>query len=124
MRKAFNFYRSYYDVAKQLHEEERYKFLWALLEKQFDGKEPELDGISNFAYISQKHSIDAQVTGYETKTGTTVGGAQGGIEGASVQEKEKGKEEVQEKEKGKEIPIDWRNANLGADGHQIKKHEN
>jgi hypothetical protein len=68
MRKGFNFYRSYYDVAKELSESDRLKFLWAVIQKQFEGIEPSLKGQSNFAYISQKHSIDAQVFGYETKT--------------------------------------------------------
>lgn len=90
MRKAFNFYRSYYDVAKQLTAKDREKFLMALLEKQFEGKEPDLDGMAKFAYLSQQHSIDSQVAGYEAKTNTTLGGTEGGTEGGSVQEKEKG----------------------------------
>lgn len=102
MRKAFNFYRSYFDIAKELPEKDRLQFLMAILEKQFEGIEPNLKGLSNFAYISQKHSIDSQVLGYETKTGVkltpTDGGIKGGIKGASVQEKG----EVQEKEKGEE----------------------
>ena len=53
MRKAFNFYRSYYDVAKELSEKDRLQFLWAVLERQFEGKEPNLKGMSNFAYLSQ-----------------------------------------------------------------------
>ena len=105
MRKAFNFYRSYYDVAKELSKKERDEFIWAVLQKQFEGIEPELSGMSKFAYLSQQHSIDAQVVGYETKTkekltptqGGSVGGTEGGTEGGSVQEKEKekGKEEVE-----------------------------
>jgi hypothetical protein len=100
MRKAFNFYRSYYDVAKELSKKERDEFIWALLQKQFEGIEPELTGMSKFAYLSQQHSIDAQVVGYETKTkekltpkqGGLVGGTQGGTQGGTVQEKEKEKE--------------------------------
>ena len=113
MRKAFNFYRSYYDIAKELPEQDKLLFLWAILQRQFEGIEPNLKGMSNFAYISQKHSIDSQVLGYQTKTGLilapTVGGTQGGIEGAWVQVEEKGKEE--EKEKGikvggtKKVPL-------------------
>lgn len=96
MRKAFNFYRSYYDVFKELSEKDKVLFITALLEKQFDGKEPDLKGMANFAYLSQKHSIDAQVLGFETKTGIKLhprqGGMVGGSVGASVQEKEKGEE--------------------------------
>jgi hypothetical protein len=103
MRKAFNFYRSYYDVAKELSKKEREEFIWAVLQKQFEGIEPELSGMAKFAYLSQQHSIDAQVVGYETKTkekltptqGGSVGGTEGGTQGGSVQEEEK------EEEKGK-----------------------
>ena len=95
MRKAFNFYRSYYDVAKQLTTKDREKFLMALLEKQFDGKEPNLDGMAKFAYLSQQHSIDSQVAGYEAKTKTILGGAEGGAEGGSGQEKGEEKGQVQ-----------------------------
>ena len=101
MRKAFNFYRSYFDVVKELPEKDKLAFLMAILEKQFEGKEPNLKGLSQFAYISQKHSIDSQVAGYETKTGIKItptdGGTQGGTEGASVQGE--GKEKVEEKVK-------------------------
>ena len=96
MRKAFNFYRSYYDVAKELSKKDREEFLMALLQKQFEGIEPKLEGMAKFAYLSQQHSIDSQVKGYEDKTKEKLtpieGGSVGGIEGGSVQEKEKGKE--------------------------------
>lgn len=104
-RKAFNFYRSYYDVAKELSDKDRAAFLWAICQRQFEGVETELNGLAKIAYISQKHNIDSQVFGYENKTNTkltpTEGGSQGGslvpTEGGSVQEKEKEKEEVKEK---------------------------
>jgi len=104
MRKAFNFYRSYWDVANELNDKDRLAFYDALLTRQFTGKEMELTGISKFAYISQKHSIDAQIKGYEDKTkqkinipieDPTQGGMQGGIEAPTVQEKEKEKEKEQ-----------------------------
>lgn len=95
-RKAFNFYRSYYEVAKDLHPKEREQFLFALLQKQFDNIEPnmmELLPMARFAYRSQKHSIDSQVIGFEKKTGVAlappVGGSVGGRQGGSVQEEEK-----------------------------------
>ncbi len=102
-RKAFNFYRSYYDVYNELSDKDKVLFMNALLDRQFLGKEPtNLKGMVKFAYISQTNSIDAQVKGYETKTGTnlcdsnesegaTVGGTQGGTQPPSVQEKGKGK---------------------------------
>jgi hypothetical protein len=93
-RKAFNFYVSYFDTFNELSDADKLKFITALLNKQFLGIEPELKGISKLAYNSQKHSINQQVEGYENKTKQKLnkGGAIGGAEGGSVQEKEKGKE--------------------------------
>jgi len=98
-RKAFNFYRSYFEVAKELNDEERLVFLWAILVKQFEDKDTELNGMAKFAYLSQFHSIKSQVEGYKSnptgaKTkGGKQGGSVGGKQGGSVQEEEKGKEE-------------------------------
>ena len=68
MRKAINFFRSYFEVAKELNDKDRLAFYDALLNKQFENIEPNLKGMANFAYISQKHSIDTQVKGYYDKT--------------------------------------------------------
>ena len=104
MRKAFNFYRSYWEVANELNANDRLAFYDALLTRQFTGKEIELKGLVKFAYLSQKHSIDKQIKGYEDKTKNTLnnpiedptqGGAQGGTVHPSVQEKEKEKEKEQ-----------------------------
>jgi len=100
MRKAFKFYRSYFDVAQELNDKDRLAFYDALLNRQFNGIELELNGLAKFAYISQKHSIDAQVKGYEDKvqhpiTPPCVGGSVGAIEPPLVQEKEKEKEKEQ-----------------------------
>jgi uncharacterized phage protein (TIGR02220 family) len=101
MRQAFNFYRSYWDVAKELNEKDRLAFYDALLTRQFTGEETELKGLVKFAYLSQKHSIDKQIKGYEDKTKRPLQDprqdpTQGGTQGPSVQEKEKekGKEEI------------------------------
>ena len=108
MRKGFNFYRSYWDVANELNDKDRLAFYDALLTRQFTGAEIELKGLVKFAYLSQKHSIDKQIKGYEDKTKNTLnypiedptqGGKQGGYVDPSVQEKEK------EKEKEKDIYI-------------------
>jgi len=117
-RKAFNFYRSYYEIAKELPSKDRDAFLWALLEKQFENKETDLKGLAKFAYISQKHSIDKQIKGYLDKTkglknpnptedpnqdpnqDPTEGGKQDPTKDPKQQVQEKG--EVQEKEKGEE----------------------
>ena len=104
MRKAFNFFRSYYDIAQELSDKDRLAFYDALLKKQFDNIESKLTGMANFAYISQKHSIDSQIKGYFDKTkdesfNPSVPPTQGGNVAPSVQEKEKGQEKEQEKEK-------------------------
>lgn len=102
-RKQFGFYRSYYDVFNELEKDkDKLAFIQALLDKQFLGKEPELDGIAKFAYISQMHNIDTQVKGWESKTkqklsdpsqGGSVGGSQGGSVAPSAQEEEEEKEQ-------------------------------
>jgi len=70
-RKAFSFYRSYYDVAVGLPVEDRLPFLMAILDKQFLDIEPQLEGLALLLYNSQKHSINAQVEGYKNKKGIT-----------------------------------------------------
>ena len=127
MRKGFKFYRSYYDVAEELNDKDRLAFYDALLKRQFTGVEVELTGLAKFAYISQKHSIDAQVKGYEDKTNTplidpTQGGTQGGIEAPLVQEKEKEKEK--EKEQLVIVPFQERvNSFLNWFNLEFTKHE-
>jgi len=107
-RKAFNFYKSYYEVFKMLeNDEDKLQFITALLEKQFENKEPgKMLPMATFAYKSQEHNIISQVEGFINKIShPTEGGKQGGIKGASVQEEEegkvKGKEEGKVKDKGK-----------------------
>lgn len=84
-RKAFNFLRSYYDVLEEINDDkDKLKYLLAILKKQFEGIEPELNGIPKLCYIGQKHSIDSSRKGWEDKVGyepptLTIGGSQGGI---------------------------------------------
>ena len=115
MRIAFNFYRSYYDVLNELSEKDQLLYLRAILDRQFKGIEPELEGMARFAYLSQKFNIDKQVKGWEDKTNLTLldpieGGIDGGTQGGSVQEEEKGKEEEKEERpltpKGESIDFD------------------
>lgn len=94
-RKGFKFYRSYYEVTIELPDKDKLEFLMALLETQFTGRCRELKGMAKFAFISQKHSIDAQIEGYLNKTGATLPP----IEGATQQEEEKEQEQVQVQEK-------------------------
>ena len=104
-RKGFNFFRSYFDVYNELSQKDKVAFMDALLERQFLGKRPEdLKGMAKFAYVSQTHSIDSQVKGYEDKTGYklpfsdltrgTADPRQGGTADPTEQEEE----EVEEKE--------------------------
>ena len=106
MKKAFNFYRSYWEVANELNDKDRLAFYDALLKKQFTNEDTELNGMVKFAYLSQKHSIDKQIDGYisqMSKRHPNEDPWQGGTQGAYVdptqQEKEKEQEKEQEKEK-------------------------
>jgi len=109
-RLLFKFYSSYFEIAQELNDKDRLAFYDALMKKQFTGIDTDLKGMANFAYISQKHSIDKQVEGWEFKMKTTLnqcitkpieGGVVGCDAGGIKQEegKEKEKEEVKEKEK-------------------------
>ena len=98
-RIAFNFYKSYMDVANELSDKDRLAFYDAIVNRQFYGIEPDLKGMAKFAYISQKHNIDAQVNGWESKMKVKLAPSQGGSQGGSQQEE--GQEEEQEKGKGK-----------------------
>lgn len=102
-RKAFNFLLSYYDVYKRLPDpQSKEQFITAICEKQFFGIEPDLSGMEEFAYASQKHSLDKSRMGWEDvqkretitipSVGPSVGPSEGGSKGPSVQEKEKEKE--------------------------------
>lgn len=106
-RKAFNFYKSYYDVACELSDKDRLLFYDALIKRQFFGIEPDLKGMAKFAYISQKHNVDSQILGWEFKmkdklqlpdNQTSVVPCQGGCQGGCQQEEEEGeeKEKVEE----------------------------
>lgn len=109
MRKGFNFYRSYWEVAQELNDKDRLSFYDALLKRQFTGVEDELSGLARFAFISQKHSIDQQIKGYIDKTKDTLitpcqGGSQGPSIGGSVHPSAQEEEEEKEKE---EYTIDF-----------------
>lgn len=113
-RKAFNFYRSYFELASELSDKDRLQFYDAIIKYQFSKEEIELTGIAKIAFISQKHSLISQVEGYENvglrrsvngvfsnpSEGASEGASEGGTEGASVQVQEQvqGKEQVQVQE--------------------------
>lgn len=102
-RKAFQFYKSYYEVAIELkNDKDRLSFLMALLKKQFEDVEPELKGLAKLAYISQKHSIESQVAGYKNKVGYEPPTEPPSVVPylpPSIQEKEEEKEKEKEEEK-------------------------
>ena len=123
-RKAFNFYRSYYDVALRLNggNSDREKFLMAIIEMQFTGKEPEIvdSDMADFAFQSQSHSIKKQLLGYTyggtwkdakeggsglPSEGTSEGMSEGGSRGYSVDTSVQEQVQVQEqdKEQGKAV---------------------
>jgi hypothetical protein len=109
-RKTFKFYRSYYDVFNELDSDsDKLEFITAILDKQFLGIEPKLKGITKFAYISQQHSINKQIKGWQDATGQELTGPYTHPLGGpsedpmphppmQVKEKEQEKEEVKEKE--------------------------
>lgn len=68
-RKAFNFYRSFYDVALLLPDLERSEFLMAICHAQFTGEiiEPTLP-MAKLAFTSQLHSIEKQLVGFKWAT--------------------------------------------------------
>lgn len=112
-RKGFNFFRSYFDVYNELPKKDKLEFIDALLNKQFLGIDPKgLKGMAKFAWVSQVHSINTQVKGFEDKTGIKLDPTEGGRQGGNDTPKEQ--VEVQEKEevkgKGKvEYPFDSKN---------------
>lgn len=68
-RNQFKFYRSYYELAKEIeNDKDRADYLMAICEYQFTGIQPELKGMTKFAFLSQKHSLEKQVVGYKTAT--------------------------------------------------------
>lgn len=106
-RKAFNFYRSYWETAKMLSDKDRLAFYDAMFEKQFNGTDPDLKGSALFAWISQKHSIDSQIKGWEDKTGEKLQSADNHTtlpptEGPSKppRQQEEGQEKGEDKDKG------------------------
>ena len=68
-RTQFKFYKSYYELAKEIdNDKDRAEYLMAICEYQFTGIQPELKGITKFAFLSQKHSLEKQVVGFKTAT--------------------------------------------------------
>ena len=73
-REGFNFYKSYYTVLEMLNDTEKLEFLLALFNKQFYNVEPVLSDKVRMVYLSQQHSINKQVEGWESKTKMKLSG--------------------------------------------------
>ena len=104
MRKAFNFYRSYWEQMKLLNKEQKYKMFNAICEVQF--LETNINDINfkdktlNIVWTGVKHGIESSLNGYITKQKSlnkevVLPLSKGGAEGVLQQEEEKGEEEVQ-----------------------------
>jgi len=98
-RKAFNFYKSYYDVAIELPDDERNEFVWSIVSAQFTGKlvEPK-SKLARLMFLSQKHSILKQLEGFKFATeGPLEGAHKGPPKGPYQQVQGKGQVQGQEK---------------------------
>lgn len=97
-RRAINFFRSYYEVAVELPLKHQREFVMAILEYQFTGIEPEVSKAIKLAWISQKHSLDRQLQGFEhgQKGGRPLKGSQNPpLKGIKNQVQEQVQEQVQ-----------------------------
>ena len=105
-RKAFNFYRSYYETGLLLDNEDRVEYYDAILHYQFTGdkKEPKREK-ARLLFKGQIHSLDKQVIGYNKGLATypngnpTKGQHKSNYKGSHKEEQDKEKEQVQLKEK-------------------------
>lgn len=100
-RRAFNFYSSYYEVAKELPEQDRAEFVWSIIHAQFTGEliEPK-STLARLMWKGQLHSIKKQLTGFQYGKATPPKGAlEGPHKGPLPQEQVQEKEQVQEESK-------------------------
>lgn len=111
MRKAFNFYNSYYQVYKSLNDKQKVEFMDSMLKVQFLEEKMEnisfADKMVGLLWNTQNHSVKKQIEGYCNSIKIDYNSLfmvdsnayEGAYEGASVQEEGKVKEEEKEKEK-------------------------
>jgi len=65
-RKAFNFYRSYYDTLLKLPESDQLSYLKAIIELQFNGNHKvDLSPMADLALSANIHNINRQIEGYK-----------------------------------------------------------
>ena len=60
-RKAFSFYRSYYEASKDLPREAQADFLMAICAYIFDGVEPDLQGVASAMFKLAKPTLDTSI---------------------------------------------------------------
>ena len=60
-RKAFSFYRSYYEASKDLPREAQADFLMAICAYMFDGVEPDLQGVASAMFKLAKPTLDTSI---------------------------------------------------------------
>lgn len=115
-RKAFNFYRSYYETSLLLDGKDKAEFLECIINYQFTGIliEPKRKN-SLLAFRGQIHSINKQIIGFDKGKDTypngypTEGKDKGKDKGKGkgshkeVQEEEQVQDEVEEEKEGKEL---------------------
>ena len=114
-RKAFNFYRSYYETSLLLDGKDKAEFLECIINYQFTGIliEPKRKN-SLLAFRGQIHSINKQIIGFDKGKDTypngypTKGKDKGKGKGShkEVQEEEQVQDEVEEKEEKDTINFD------------------
>ena len=112
-RKAFNFYRSYYETSLLLDGKDKAEFLECIINYQFTGIliEPKRKN-SILAFRGQIHSINKQIIGFDKGKDTypdgypTEGKGKGKGKGShkEVQEEEQVQDEVEEKEEIIDVP--------------------
>ena len=102
-KKAFNFYRSYYETSLLLQKEDKAEFLEAILHYQFTGELIEPNSpMALLAFRGQIHSLRKQVIGYEMGKNTypngnpTKGKYKGEYKGSHKEEQEEEQEQEQE----------------------------
>ena len=112
-KKAFNFYRSYYETSLLLQKEDKAEFLEAILHYQFTGELIEPNShMALLAFRGQIHSLRKQVIGYEMGKNTypngnpTKGKYKGEYKGSHKEEQEQEEEQVQDEVEEKEEIID------------------
>ena len=108
-KKAFNFYRSYYETSLLLQKEDKAEFLEAILHYQFTGELIEPNSpMALLAFRGQIHSLRKQVIGYEMGKNTYPNGNptkgkykgeyKGEYKGSHKEEQEQEKEQEKEQE--------------------------